>query len=47
MEEYNKINNKKNSDILFERECTFNKIKNLQINLKKEHFLKLKCKCFI
>ena len=47
MEENNKNNNKKNSDILFEQECTFNKIKYLQIDIKKEHFLKVKCKYFI
>ena len=47
MEENNKSNIKENSNILFEKESTFNKIKNLQINLKKEHFLKVKCKYFI
>ena len=34
----------KEVEIPFEKECTFNKIKNLQLLIKKEHFLKEQCK---
>lgn len=37
----------KNSEIIFEQECTFNKVKILQLIIKKEDFLKEQCKYFI
>lgn len=36
----------KDSEISFENDCTFNKIKNLQILIKKGHYLKDQCKFF-
>ena len=38
--------NLKDSEIPFKKDCTFNKIKNLQILIKKGHYLKEQCKLF-
>ena len=46
MENENANNIIKEEKIPFEKECSFNKIKNLQLLIKKEHFLKEQCKYF-
>ena len=44
MENQNANNILKEVAIPFEKESSFNKIKNLQLLIKKEHFLKEQCK---